>query len=94
MIAIIFLLVLLVGGILVNKFIFKNEEIRDSPSVACQIDSDCLPKEACHPKTCVNEKFAENKEGKICSAVCEPGSLDCGQGFCSCINNKCNVVFK
>lgn len=94
-IGIILILVLVVAGFLLNKFVFDKTFIHnENELIFCQSDSDCVPKEACHPKMCVNKEFAENRDGKICSAVCEPGSLDCGQGSCYCINNKCNAVFK
>lgn len=94
-IAVILILALVVSGFLLNKFVSNKEGIRnESKELFCQSDSDCVPKEACHPKTCINKNFAEDNSGSICTAVCEPGSLDCGQGYCSCINNKCNAVFK
>lgn len=93
-IAIILILVLVGIGFALSKNLSEKEEIEDNAIFYCESDLDCSPKEACHPKTCVNKEFAQDSSGSICTAVCEPGSLDCGQGYCSCINNKCGAVFK
>lgn len=61
----------------------------------CSSDNDCVPENVCHPKTCVLKPGSPDENpGMICTAVCEPGSLDCGQGSCECINKKCEAVFK
>lgn len=58
----------------------------------CTIDSDCVPEECCHPKNCVHKSNLPDCSGIVCTAVCEPGTLDCGQGECKCQENKCGAV--
>ncbi|MDO8563950.1 MAG: hypothetical protein Q7R87_02990 [Nanoarchaeota archaeon] len=100
-IAVVLIMIFVVIGFSLKQYIFVNKYIgeedvlkENAKEVLCQSDSDCVPKEACHPKTCINKEFAQDSSGSICTAVCEPGTLDCGQGSCSCLNNKCNAVFK
>lgn len=59
----------------------------------CASDSDCVPATCCHPKTCVSRANKPKCEGMFCTQVCEPGTLDCGQGRCACAENRCKVVF-
>ena len=60
----------------------------------CSIDSDCVPAACCHPKGCVTKEQQPNCKGMLCTQDCEPGTLDCGQGECKCLNNKCEAIFK
>jgi hypothetical protein len=92
-IVVVVLLVLSGFFLFLDKLTEKEPDITTSADYCIQ-DSDCVAKEACHPKNCVNKAHVENEKIFICSAVCEPGSLDCDQGYCSCLNNKCNAVFK
>ena len=64
---------------------FSNEEKE------CQVDSDCIPSGCCHPSSCVSADFTPDCSEVLCSQVCS-GPLDCGEGFCGCIDNKCGVV--
>ncbi len=57
----------------------------------CQTDSDCVPKQCCHPYSCININYKPDCTGTICTQVCE-GSIDCGVGYCGCIANKCAVI--
>lgn len=60
----------------------------------CTNDADCVPASCCHPKACV-VKSSISSCGKIfCTQECAANTLDCGQGSCSCVNNKCLAVFK
>jgi len=56
---------------------------------ACTADSDCVPRECCHPTSC------ENKEYKhVCTLMCTDvcmGPVDCGAGHCGCVDGKCAV---
>lgn len=72
----------------------KNRESEDLGSSYCTDNRECVPDGCCHPKSCVNLKEKQTCSGVICSSVCEPGSLDCGQGTCQCINKKCEAVLK
>lgn len=60
----------------------------------CVIDEDCVPATCCHPTECVPKLDAPDCSGIYCTMSCEPGTLDCGQGSCGCINNKCTAVMK
>ena len=60
----------------------------------CSVDSDCVPASCCHSTACVSKEKAPNCSEIFCSQVCVPETLDCGQGSCACINNKCEVSGK
>ena len=60
--------------------------------VECKTDADCVPAQCCHPTACVSQDQAPNCDEVFCSQVCEPGTLDCGQGSCLCQQGKCNAV--
>ena len=63
-------------------------------SVYCNEDSDCVPSECCHPKSCVNVGFKPDCSGIFCSMECAPGTMDCGQGSCGCVKNKCTAAIE
>ncbi|MDD5627977.1 MAG: hypothetical protein PHU21_02855 [Elusimicrobia bacterium] len=63
----------------------------------CKSTADCAPDACCHPKGCV----ASANPGLYsyllcsnlaCSGVCMPGTLDCGQASCQCIEGKCSAL--
>ncbi|HZX45182.1 MAG TPA: hypothetical protein VFF28_05875 [Candidatus Nanoarchaeia archaeon] len=60
--------------------------------VECNKDSDCFPAECCHPTSCTNIK--PDCDGRFCSMNCAPGTMDCGQGYCGCVDNKCSAVIQ
>ncbi len=64
------------------------------PEKRCSLDTDCVPAACCHAKDAVNKESAPNCQGILCTAVCEPGTLDCGQGKIKCLNKQCTVVIK
>lgn len=80
----------LVAGILLLVFVTRNNV---SAERECERDTDCLPSICCHPNSCVPRDEASNCDGVFCTQVCEPGTLDCGQGYCGCVNSKCQAVF-
>jgi len=52
----------------------------------CEQDSDCVPKECCHPETCVNSYHIDSCEGnQMCTTDCRP----CVS--CTCEDNQCNT---
>ena len=57
----------------------------------CISDKDCVPNKCCHATGCVAKEKAPNCEGVFCTAECVPNTLDCNQGRCVCVNNKCQV---
>lgn len=91
LVLVIILVLLIVGGYYV--FGGESEKGEISEELYCETASDCVPKEACHASSCVVLGFEENKEGILCSQSCEPGTFDCGQGSCGCVDNKCQGVF-
>jgi len=62
--------------------------------IECSKDSDCVPASCCHPDSCVPAGEAPNCEGMMCTMECKPDTMDCGQGDCKCINNKCKAILK
>ncbi len=58
----------------------------------CSADSDCVPAQCCHPTGAVNKNNAPDCRGVLCTAVCEPGTIDCGQGEITCVSNQCKAV--
>ena len=67
-----------------------NDELGDY----CEVDSDCVPNNCCHADSCVSVDNAPECEGVRCTLSCEPGTLDCGQGSCGCVNNRCSASIK
>lgn len=61
--------------------------------ISCQKDEDCVPAQCCHPDSCINIDYRPNCEGIFCTMECRPGTMDCGQGRCACIDNTCQVVW-
>jgi len=57
----------------------------------CSSDSECVPAQCCHPTSCVPISQAPNCEGIACTMECAPGTMDCGQGSCVCVDRKCQV---
>lgn len=60
----------------------------------CSSDSDCAPAQCCHPMSCVPVSQMPNCGGIACTMVCMPGTMDCGEGRCACINNSCGVIWR
>jgi putative hemolysin len=58
----------------------------------CNSDSDCVAASCCHSTSCVSKDKAPLCSGIACTMNCQPNTLDCGYGSCSCVNNKCTVV--
>ena len=46
-------------------------------SKVCKIDADCVPAACCHATETVNKENAPDCNGILCSASCEPNTLDC-----------------
>src|SRR5262245_3806232 len=65
----------------------------DAPvaTVECETDADCVPASCCHPIRCVGRASAPSCEEVACSAHCEGGTLDCGQGHCLCFDGRCGT---
>ncbi len=93
---IIALIVLLVGVLIYIKMnpsdVENNADNKEvNETLACVSDSDCVPEQVCHPTSCINLNY--NKLNNfLCTQECMAGTLDCNQGSCKCMNNKCSAV--
>lgn len=85
------IIVLIVFGVLI---FFLNDKKENVKEFECKEDNECVPATCCHPNSCVSVSKSPNCSGIYCTAVCEPGTLDCGQAKCGCVNNKCQAIFK
>lgn len=77
--------------ILITLFQFKGKLVSET---YCLQDPDCVPATCCHPDACVNKNYAPNCTGVVCSLECKPRTMDCAQGYCACINNKCKAIIE
>ena len=59
----------------------------------CSIDKDCVPAACCHPTDAVSKENSPDCRGVLCTADCQPGTLDCNQGKIKCVQNRCTVQF-
>ena len=55
----------------------------------CESDADCVAASCCHSASCTHKDTAPDCSDTYCSADCEPGTLDCNQAKCICVNNQC-----
>jgi len=52
---------------------------------------NCVPAPTCHPTTCIPEsEYVPNPD--LCTQDCQPGTLDCGFGYCEEVNGECQAV--
>jgi hypothetical protein len=58
----------------------------------CSVDKDCIQASCCHANDAVNRDNAPDCSGILCTSVCEPETLDCGQGQVKCISGQCKAV--
>eukprot|EP01112_Ceratiomyxa_fruticulosa_P017128 TRINITY_DN5277_c0_g1_i6.p1 TRINITY_DN5277_c0_g1~~TRINITY_DN5277_c0_g1_i6.p1 ORF type:complete len:154 (-),score=14.99 TRINITY_DN5277_c0_g1_i6:117-578(-) len=72
---------------------YKSECIVSNNNKYCTDASDCVPRQCCHATEAVNKAFGLDCSKEAgCTAVCEPGTLDCGNAFITCIDNECTVL--
>ncbi|MBT3303883.1 hypothetical protein HN592_00685 [Candidatus Woesearchaeota archaeon] len=61
----------------------------------CETSEDCIPASCCHASTCTTLTNAPSDCAfTFCSQECVPNTLDCNQGGCQCIKNRCLAVLK
>lgn len=61
----------------VSAAVFSDDE--------CKADADCVPEKTCHPDRCrLADKAGSLAPGTLCTNVCEPLALECGQNHCGC----------
>ncbi len=74
-----------------DEYLLCMKDYEDNRSrFSCELDSDCIPEECCHPTTCINVDFRLNCSDANCSESCE-SVLDCSRGECVCFDNECVV---
>lgn len=73
--------------------------VSDCPGECCvcckEIIPECVPDQCCHPTGCVLVQWAPDCSGIICSEECQPGTLDCGCGYCEFDyqTEECKIVW-
>jgi len=98
--ALLFVIVLLIILTILIASLMKLQKKENNPgntlndSTRCNVGSDCVPKECCHATSCVNKEIKQDCGRTFCTQECKQGTIDCGQGSCGCINNKCAIVLK
>jgi hypothetical protein len=80
--------------IIFTAIIALQFKIQSTSKDYCVENSDCVASTCCHPGACVNKNYAPNCAGVFCTMECRPGTMDCDQGYCACINNKCKAIIK
>ena len=76
-----------------EEWAFYRGECDKGSKTLCERDDDCIADSCCHSRKCVAKSAAPKCSGIVCSQECVPGTLDCGQGSCSCVNNECEASF-
>ncbi len=74
-------------------FITSCSSPSTNTGIECTQASDCVASSCCHASSCIPKDQASDCSGTFCSLECKPGTLDCNQGACGCVNNKCQIVF-
>ncbi len=75
-----------------NKIIDINESAINEG--VCNSDQECVPDLCCHASNCALKSKAPDCSITFCTQECRQNSLDCGNGECKCINNKCKAFIK
>jgi len=90
------LIILIIAVLLDIKNLVNNLNEEESNEVSlnasCFSDQDCVPAPCCHATSCVPMSQAPSCKGVFCTMDCKPNTLDCGQGKCACVNNKCTAL--
>jgi len=56
----------------------------------CERDADCVPATCCHATACTHSSSAPKCDGVLCTADCQPRTIDCGGG-CYCKHGVCDA---
>jgi len=92
--------VIFIAGYLIIENHSDKEDENDGEIIVngtqgtCNSNEDCVPASCCHPSSCTSKTQAPDCSNATCSQVCAPGTLDCGQGACECVNSRCEAVFE
>ena len=84
-------IIIILGVLLVVGFFWFVGEYNKNGVVS--ENEGCVPASCCHSTTCVPASEAPNCRGVFCTMNCKPDTLDCGQGSCEIIDEKCGVVW-
>jgi hypothetical protein len=57
----------------------------------CVVDADCVPATCCHATSCVPAAEQPDCKDIMCTADCQPNTMDCG-GRCTCEAGSCKAV--
>jgi hypothetical protein len=84
--------ILLVLSLIILVACTKKLSLEDTPPkhfLYCQSDHDCIPRPGCHPKECINFKYAnEFVYPNYCTSMYMCGAAYKGED-CICKNNSC-----
>lgn len=84
--SILVLIILVVAFLIYSR---KEDDVK-----YCKVDEDCVPASCCHSNDCVNVNNKPDCKEIVCSMICSPGTMDCGQGHCICVNNECKAIIE
>ena len=85
-------LILLLFAIIIVSGCTSNDSSNNGNNNTNQ-DLVCVPATCCHPTQCVPESQAPDCSDIFCTQECQPGTMDCGQGYCGVVDNKCAVIW-
>lgn len=85
------IILVLLGVVLVSLFLIACQTSISEDKV-CSVDTDCVAATCCHASDVVNNANAPDCSEVLCTANCEPGTLDCGQAEAMCVEGKCELV--
>lgn len=91
-ILLVLMIIIITSGCIRQKVTNGDEKTTTTDELYCQSKSDCVPATCCHSDSCVNKNFKPDCTNIGCTAECEPGTMDCGQGYCDCVDNECKAI--
>ncbi len=86
-------IIVIVLAFLIAIVIFGGTKL-ETDRYFCNSDADCVAEQCCHPTSAINKKFAPDCSDTLCTLMCSPGTLDCGNGEIKCVKNQCLAVLK
>jgi len=89
--AVFWLMIVLLILLLTIVFYLKVNGDFGDKNFECVVDNDCVPSSCSHSVSCVPINHAPNCSGVYSTQVCQPNTLDCGQGSCLCKKGKCGT---
>ena len=77
-----------------NTVVDDNSDSVDLSKKVCLKNNDCVQASCCHATDVINRENAPDCKGVMCTQVCEPNTLDCGQGQKKCLDGICVAVLE